>query len=479
LELLAPGPDLIVALDVPSWLESSTGSQIVQLLDPLVGSALEWLTAYVGQPLDQLQQVVLVAYYSPQSGDIEWLVRCQLKRPSAFSQLQATWNDPPIDSSIGDAGLAYLSRPEQAFLVALGSPAEGTGEAPTATLFVTGPPSLVHEAAMIGGQPPPLVRQLELLRGSSDSGAAISILARSNFLRDPMAKQLGAPLPGIVAILEGIIEPDSRGVMIVSHLEPQWFLEMRGIGDGPQQAAQMLQRWKDLYASAAEAYEQELIERPADTYWRALANRFPLMLRQLHRQQRFGLEDGQAISNWYLPSTAAVNVWFASYMRIRVDWSARPPDVDSVQKVAPTTPDNASVGTDTPQVWLQQKVSLVFDQEAFEPALGQLFDSVADNARAGSPGISWRIDGEALEQAGITRNQELRDVRLRDQPLRMVLTELMRRGNPNQGLESLSGPQQRLVWLVQRTAEGGWQVVITTRRAAEEARLPLPAEFLP
>jgi hypothetical protein len=479
LELLAPGPDLIVSLDVPSWLESHTGTEIVQLLDPLLGSALQWLSAYVGQPLEQLKQVVLVAYHSPESGDIEWLVRCQLKQPIAWSRLQAAWGEPTIDGSASEGDLTYLAGPQQAFLVPLAGRDESGSDDQTATLFVTGPPRLVREAAQLAGQPPPLVRQLELLRNSTDTGAAIIILARSNFLRDPMAKQLGAPLPGIVAIMEGMIEPDSRGVMLVSHLEPQWFMEMRAIGDGPQQAMQTLQSWKALYASAAEGYEQELIERPADTYWRAIANRFPLMLRQLHRQQRFGIEDGQAICNWYLPSTAAVNMWFASYMRIRVDWSARPIDVGFVPESPPTTPEHAAADAEPSDRWLAQKVSLVFGQEAFEPALGQLFEAVADNAQTGNPPISWRIDGEALERDGITRNQELRDMRLRDQPLRMALNELVRRGNPTPGLEPLSQPEQRLVWLVEQTAQGGWQVVITTRRAAEAGRLSLPAEFLP
>lgn len=479
LELLAPGPDLIVSLDIPSWLDSPTGTEIVRLLDPLVGSALEWLSEYIGQPLDQLQQVVLAAYQSPQNGNIEWLVRGQLKQPIALSGLKAAWQEPPIDGSASSAGVTYLARPEQAFLVSLSGPTDVDGGIETSTLFVTGPPNLVREAVELGGQPPLLVRQLELLRSSSDAGAAIVVLARSGFLRDPMAKQLGAPLPGIVAILEGLIEPDSRGVLVVSHLEPQWYMEMRAVADGPLQAVQTLQRWKEAYAAAAEAYERELIERPADTYWRAIANRFPLMLRQLQRQQRFGIEEGQAICNWYLPSTAAVNVWFAGYMRVRVDWAARPAERGSVQELAAPAADNASKEAAASEAWLSRRISLVFGQEAFEAALSQLFDAVNDDAQSTTERIRWRIDGEALERDGITRNQEIRNVQLRDQPLRAILTELMRRGNPTQGLERLSQPEQKLVWLVEQTADAIWQILITTRRAADASGLPLPAEFLP
>ena len=63
-------------------------------------------------------------------------------------------------------------------------------------------------------------------------------------------------------------------------------------------------------------------------------------------------------------------------------------------------------------------------------------------------------------------------------PLRAVLTEVVRQGNPGK-IESVREPRQKLIWCLRDSEQNGGPTVIlvTTRSAAAAESLDLPTEF--
>lgn len=124
-----------------------------------------------------------------------------------------------------------------------------------------------------------------------------------------------------------------------------------------------------------------------------------------------------------------------------------------------------------PQV-LQAKLDFSFAQLSLGEALKTL---EAELTRAEGPPLRIEIQGDALQQQGITRNQEIRDFSAQDQPVEKILTELMVEANPIRGAK-LNSPQQMLVWVVSRD---GKAVLVTTRESAEKNGHALPEPFRP
>ena len=84
----------------------------------------------------------------------------------------------------------------------------------------------------------------------------------------------------------------------------------------------------------AEGIESQLAAQPAAAYWRAIANRFPQMLRSVNKYARAGAEDGQVVFNAYLPKDAASNLAIGSWMALQGLAASGPTKVAATSKPA-------------------------------------------------------------------------------------------------------------------------------------------------
>jgi hypothetical protein len=229
--------------------------------------------------------------------------------------------------------------------------------------------------------------------------------------------------------------------------------------------------------SAPAEIENWFVESPPHPYWRAVALRYPQMLRQLNEYSRFGVENGVAIMNAYLPTQGAGNLIAAS-------WIALQPGATTAE----ASGSSVSTPTATPPLtideYLARPVRLSFDQEPIEVALALIGDEANAGLPAGTPALQFLLDGDAFEKAGITRNQQIRDFRADNTPVRVLLTELAKRGNPVTTVTDTRQDDQKLIWVVAPAPAGSAGdaatiISLTTREAAAAAGIPLPKEFAP
>ena len=106
-----------------------------------------------------------------------------------------------------------------------------------------------------------------------------------------------------------------------------------------------------------------------------------------------------------------------------------------------------------------------------EPIAGEFARSLP----AGSTAMPIRIIGGDLEKRGITQNQQVRDFDQENQTLADVLTAMVLKANPTQGVSGPEDPEQALVWAIDRQSDPP-SIVITTRDAVP-GRYELPAIF--
>jgi hypothetical protein len=131
--------------------------------------------------------------------------------------------------------------------------------------------------------------------------------------------------------------------------------------------------------------------------------------------------------------------------------------------------------------YLSRKIRLSFDQEPIETALRLVGEEANANLPADTPSLRFALDGGAFERAGITRNQQLKDFKHIDLPLRDALTAIAKRGNPVTTVKDTRDKDQRLIWVVRDDPEqvGKQMVSLTTRAEAEARNIPSPIEFAP
>ena len=213
-----------------------------------------------------------------------------------------------------------------------------------------------------------------------------------------------------------------------------------------------------------ERYSARVLPHP---YWRMVANRYPGMVRFLHRQLRIGVGRDEAVINGVLPAPAAHNLLFGGTMFLMSQ-----PGVALVDNSA-----TESAGPQSLELLLASKIDLSFDQQSLEFSIRDLGQEVKDRYPNLPFDFRIQIVGADLENDGITRNQQVRNIKLNDKSLSESLTEIVvvaqATGKPP------SHPDQKLIWVVGPDPEQPDKqiVLVTTRSAAMKNNYTLPAAF--
>ncbi len=335
---------------------------------------------------------------------------------------------------------------------------------------VVGPQELIATLLELNGAQAPLRRQLETLLKTTDSRSDLTILFAPSFLFGD-GRELLSGAPRVHDVLRKSIDDSMQAIVFTTTIEPRWYMELRMLSSETRDAGKFAAALKASLLNAPDEFEKGLSSgRTLHPYWRALGLRYAQMMRTLIRFGRLGLEDGQIVANAYLPSDAVNSVAIANWMALE-----NPTEGPVATVPVPTNrPPTKSM-----EEILESKISIGFEQESLEAALQLISSEVAETAAAGSP-IAFAINGTAFQKEGITRNQSVRSFKHVETPLRVILTDLVRRANPVTTVQSASERNQKVVWLVLEDTDrpGQMKIELTTRVWTELNKSILPKEFV-
>jgi serine/threonine protein kinase len=476
LEMLPAGPETIVFLSGNAWhgkgkfaalrkwwLDASPGLRSHLNGIPLIS---EW----------DVESVAIAIYPKTVAGEPEAVYRLTLATPQSIDVLL------PKLAQFKQQRLPGNSSQEKGYWIQAGGDLPGSmavaldgmqisGENKVRRLTI-GASSLVESMAELQG-PAPVRRQMELLLASTDSRADVTLLAAPSFLFGD-GRALLASVPQVVSSLRTVLDESIQAASITTKIEPTWYLEVRMQSSETRELGKLLNGLKSSLEKLPETVEKGLLNGNTHPYWRAIALRFPQMLRTLNRYLRFGLEDGQLIANAYLPSDAVDNVVIGS-------WMAWKDPVASAGNIAITSPSTTLVPAEkTIEEILESNISIAFEQESLESAL-QSIASEAGESIAGGKSVSMTINYDAFKKDGITQNQQIRNFQKRSVAVRSILTDLVRLANPVTTVQSPTESDQKVVWVVRDQQDGfkGKRIELTTRAWCEANAQQLPKEFVP
>ncbi len=463
LSMFPPGAQGFIFVRPSPWLTTQSGQTIVESLSASLDMIWKPVEKASGISIQSIDELAIGLYPGRTDGWPVMVFRFQMKEETSRVEIQERLSSAK-EQTVNETYSILMNGDEAIFL----GPKAQKADDPSRILTV-GPPALIRELVDMEGGGAPLRRQMEQLWQASDAQSDLSLLLTTGFFFSDARSVLPSISPRVQALGKDLLDEKSQAVLITTSLEPNWYAEMRVLGTTGDDATRFTKEARERMKTIADAMESELIASPATPYWRAIAGRYPQMLRSLGRYQRFGIENGQAIWNFYLPSSASANMSIATWMAVQtpvaaVANSTNAPSIATVKKLS---------GDDL----LAYPISINFEQEPLDSALALLTDEINRSLPAGTGPLTLSIDGKAFELSSVTRNQQIRDYRFKEQPLRDLLTDLVKRVNPDRTVKSLDEVKQAVVWILSET-DGKPSVLFTTRRGIEGSDKKLPKEFV-
>lgn len=469
LDLLPPGGQFFACLRPAKLMSQADAKQLLSLLDTDLSPLWKSITETSGVSLEQIDQVVLAAYPAENSGP-QTALRIKLKESLPLSQLKGKWQSP-VDTKVKEHAL-LVSGP-RAFYIKQ----QPLVDSQSVTEFSVGPTELMREAAEKQGVGAVMSGQMEQLHQATDKHADINLLVNPVFFYTEGRTWLDQSPPRFRAELEKWATRDLRSMMFSTSFSDPWYYELRLIGATDRESIANMQKLNDAKRQLPQAIESWLVSELPHPHWRAMANRFPNMLRAFDTQTRIGSENGQAIVNGYLPLTAAPNLIYASWMAVQPGSTA---STGTAAATATTTTAAATTPALTPEQILDRKITLVMDQTGIENVLQAIGEQANDKLPAGTKPLRFELDGAGFQRAGITRNQQvLGGFDVKDQTVRQALIVLSKKGNPVKPLDDIKSDDQKLIWvLINGDNPDKALLSLTSREAALAANYKLPAEYV-
>ena len=463
-ELLPPGAEAIVFLSRSSW----TGKDnLAKVQTWLIENLPSW-KAFAGSiPFasdDRIQDVAIALFPSKTPGVPEAVFRFGLKEAETIESLLPTlagytpkgigtdrqmWSD-------GKLGVVFDNLTKDTKLK-------------TRKLTI-GPVHQLDSMADTLGGAVPLRRQLDALLQNTDSRSDFTLVAAPSFLLGD-ARELWNSAPLSAVVLRTILNDEVQGVSLSSSFQPKLYSELRLVLSDPKNAGKRSSELRESLEQLPNKLEASFVNSPAPTYWRAIAARFPQMVRSVAKNSRFGIEDGQIVANVYLPSDSLPNLVVGSWMSLQNPMT-------NIASTIPSSP-STSVVTKTVDQMLDSPMNIAFEQESLEMGLAAIATEFNDSVLKNQSSLRMSINGTAFQKEGITQNQQVRNFVQKEIPLRTVLTDLVRRANPVTTVQSPTEKDQKVVWIVLDDPEnaGGKKIELTTRTWATDNKVTLPKEF--
>ncbi len=328
-------------------------------------------------------------------------------------------------------------------------------DSPEAGVAVVATPSTAREIQELGGSPPPLRRELELLAKHTDADRHCSILVAPNFLYAD-----GKPLfsGSIAALHEPLFleTPDEvRGLMLSFDCGDRFYWELRAASAAEMPATRLAATIQQRIAAWPSALQLAVLDMNPLPHGRRVVAGLPAMVRVATEYTRTGVQDGHAVLNSYLPASAGASLALAAELSLAQlsagvtgGMAAAPPSTTEPRTVAEK---------------LRAPATVSFARDTLEMAVRYLSDEMA---------TPITILGADLQLEGITKNQSF-EIDVQNRPAEEVFLEILTRANPDKTATGPSDPKQKLVYVV-----NGDEIVVTTRAAAAKRGDTLPAAFV-
>jgi serine/threonine protein kinase len=473
-EMLPPGLEALLMISPDCWTQANSASR--ELAD-------WWKSVYAQGPelsdlpnfaTDSIASVSVAWYPGESTGSYRKTYRLGWKEPKPLDALIPEidqWSSQELQSD--NKKYRYWTKEHQGQSVALITDDFTSKANEQVKRIAIGPFELLKPLLDSQGKSGPLRRQLDAILQNTDSRADATFLAAPSFVFVDGKQMFGQHSEKVIGLMRELIDDRVQAVMVRTHFEPQLYVEYRMFGNDIQSAPRDAIELKRKLDSLAENVESQLTAQPAAAYWRAIANRFPQMLRSINKYARSGAEDGQVVFNVYLPKEAATNLAIGSWMALQGGTAAGPVKVAT----APKPTNNAPKSIDE---MLDSKISLRIEQESLEVVLQAIANELKESHTGGVEALPMAINGTAFQKDGITRNQQVRNFEYKDTPVREILTALCRRANPVTTVQKATEKDQKVVWLLldDPNTPSKKKLDMSTRAWSESNQATLPKEFV-
>ena len=464
LDLVVPGAQAIVSVRPRSMLQNRSGADWVGWFGQEISPSLEMLAKRAGVAADQIDRVV-IGLVPGVDGVPDATLAVWLAEPTELKSLRSKWG---VTASRTPDGVTLFTGDEpdsDAYFVA----GESVTDSTLVSSFAVGKLALVRTIAEGGGGPILMPPPLRSAWDQTSAQADLTAMVIPNFLFADGRSLLQRFAPRAIDPLKRLLIPEVSAVVITIDTQEHWYGELRLVPGGGATPPGLAKTVQDRVAELPGNAETFAIESNVDPSWRALAIRLPQYLRAIQDQIRFGVSGNLPTANFYLPAAAAPQVTLASLLALSTT-----PQSPVAAVAAPPPAGPMSIGQ-----MLETKMSISFEQESLEFAVSMIGDEFVGALGEGATRPKITIIGGDLEKSGITQNQQIRDFKMRDVPLREVLTRMVAGANPDKTATSTADPKQSLVWVVDpASTDQAPALLITTRPQADAKGYELPKEFV-
>ena len=461
LQMLPPGPSMIVSVRLARIAESGLGSEIIESLSPELASLISYASDRSAVPVESIARCTM-ALHPGSEGWPEVSLAIELTQPQPSGPLTQAWKVAASRTPDGATIYAGDDADGDAFYF---QSSEEDGD--LVSRFAIGSIAQMSEVAAAEGGAALLPRNLQSLWSSTSDEADLVLLVTPNFLFADGRSLLQSTAPELVKPLKSALIPDVSGALVIAHvLDDQLFVETRLAPSGGISEAGLMGRIREAIEAWPTWADEFIVNSVPDPSWRLLASRLPSMMRFVVDQTRFGVSEGAVIANMYLPDRAVPQVALATLLAMNTRGG-------QLQAVAGVSEELLSL-----EEMLARKMSVSFDQESLEFAIDAIVGDFQRVLPAGSKLPPVKIIGSDLQKMGITQNQQVRDFTKTDLPLRTVLTDLVLGANPDKSATGPKDERQSLIWVVaDDPSNSGHKAILVTTRQAAEGKYELPAEF--
>lgn len=435
LRYLPSGCQFILHLRPAELLATEEGQRAWRALGPAGEQAQRQLEALLGQPLAQVEMLLVGARPTSQGLPQE---RVLVAKVDASQLPKPVSKQTPLVLQNGTK--TYLLPDEDGMIVIASRP-------------------LMEEVLALKGEPPLLGRELELLVSQTDGRRQMTLLVTPSYLftqSKPLLQGIGKPLADP---LTERLPRTLKAAAVSLHLADNLYLETRVATTGRARLPQVAKGLGKLLRDLPEELQLAVLDADPDKYGRRVVAKLPAMARLLATQSRLGIEDRQIITNAYLPLEATHNLLLAS--ELMLSQLAGPGE----QTQQGNTITNRSLPASIAER-LQMPVSVAFDRDTLEMAIKYLSEEIQ------TPIV---IQGRDLQLDGITKNQSF-GLDANNQPAGEVLATILKLANPDKSATGLSDEKQKLVYVVDNQSTTP-KIIITTRAAAKKRGDQLPSLF--
>lgn len=450
LAFLSPGAQVVVSLRPAALLKHPEGEKIQAALGPLGTSAVEVVERVTSVPLAEMDRFVVGLQTT---ADSQWIPTFVVYSAKPISR-EAILAKQSETAGKEHAGKSYWLTGGRAYYFPGGSENK---------VLVVAPESAIADVIDLGGQAPPLRRDIERLIDHTDGDRQLTIVLAPNSLFGEGQSIFSGQMSRLRQPLFWFLGDELSGAALSLNWDANFFLELIAtpkLETSPENAARI---FAERVAQIPQKLEEYVVGFTAQPYGRLVITRFPEMLRKMALYTRSGFDSEHAVLRCYLPAMAGHNLLLAAELTL-----AESPGTASVADASPATKAAMSA---TPATSVKEKLtkvtSLKFAKDTLESALDQLSQDI------GAPIV---IRGPDLQADGITKNQSF-GIDLADKPAAEILVEILRLANPDKTATGPNDAKQKLVYIVEQKPDKTEQIVVTTRTKAKERKDELPEVF--